>query len=343
MARTKNILPLEAALAPGQKPTLKTIAQMSGLAVPTVSRALNDAPDIGQDTKRIVRKIADDIGYVPNRAGVRLRTGRTNVISLIISTEHDNHTARLISSVAGGLRGTRYHLNVTPFVPGEDALKPVKYIVETRSADAIILNQIEPADPRIAYLMERGIPFATHGRTQWQQMHPYYDFDNEAYGGLAIDMLAKRGRRSLTAIVPPVSQSYSQHVIRGLSSAASAAGLHFEIMQGVTSDSSMQEIVDATQRALDGKSHDAVVVASTSAALAATAAVEQMGLTIGQEIDIVSKDANNFLKIFRREMLTVPEAVGAAGAFLSKAILQAIREPELPPMQFLEVPETATG
>ena len=68
-----------------RKPTLKTISELSGLAVATVSRALNDAPDIGADTKKLVRRIAADIGYVPNRAGVRLRTGRTNVITLVLS------------------------------------------------------------------------------------------------------------------------------------------------------------------------------------------------------------------------------------------------------------------
>ena len=52
-------------------PTLKTIAALSGLAVPTVSRALSDAPDIGTKTKERIRQIARDIGYVPNRAGVR--------------------------------------------------------------------------------------------------------------------------------------------------------------------------------------------------------------------------------------------------------------------------------
>ena len=84
---TSAAAPVSLALA--EKPTLKTISRISGLAVPTVSRALNDAPDIGADTKKLVRKIADEIGYVPNRAGVRLRTGRTNVISLVMSTEHD--------------------------------------------------------------------------------------------------------------------------------------------------------------------------------------------------------------------------------------------------------------
>ena len=114
------------------RPTLKTIAKLSGLAVPTVSRALNDAPDIGDATKAKVREIARRIGYSPNRAGLRLRTGKTNVIALILSTEHDmmNHTVRLITAIAGGTRGTPYHMIVTPYFPDQDPMDPVRYIVE---------------------------------------------------------------------------------------------------------------------------------------------------------------------------------------------------------------------
>ena len=126
------------------KPTLKTISELSGLATATVSRALSNAPDISSATKEKVRKIANEIGYVPNRAGVRLRTGRTNVISLILSTDTEimNMTARLISAIALGLRDTPYHLNMTHYFPGDDPMKPIKYIVETGSADALIFNQV---------------------------------------------------------------------------------------------------------------------------------------------------------------------------------------------------------
>src|SRR5262245_7635229 len=57
------------------RPTLKTIAFMTGLGVTTVSRALKDAPEIGEETRRRVQLVARQIGYRPNRAGVRLRTG----------------------------------------------------------------------------------------------------------------------------------------------------------------------------------------------------------------------------------------------------------------------------
>ena len=137
-----------------QRPTLKTIAAETGLAIATVSRALKDASDIGEETKRRVRETAERLGYRPNRAGVRLRTGKTNVIALVLSTEVDvmNHTSQLIYSIAEALRGTAYHLVIMPYFPDQDPLTPVRYIVETESADGVILNQTTPDDPRIRYI-----------------------------------------------------------------------------------------------------------------------------------------------------------------------------------------------
>ena len=83
-----------ALLTADERPTLKTIAAATGLAIATVSRALKDAPDIGEETKRRVRETAERLGYRPNRAGVRLRTGKTNVIALVLSAEADVITTR---------------------------------------------------------------------------------------------------------------------------------------------------------------------------------------------------------------------------------------------------------
>ncbi|KJZ18942.1 LacI family transcriptional regulator [Loktanella sp. S4079] len=342
MPRNKTLPETSADVRPeGGKPTLKTIARISGLAVPTVSRALNDAPDIGTETKKLIRKIANEIGYVPNRAGVRLRTGRTNVISLVMSTEHDtmSHTARLISSVAGGLRDTPFHLVVTPFFPDQDPLEPVRYIVETGSADAVIINQIRPQDPRIAYLMERGFPFATHGRSEWAERHAYYDFDNSAFGQLAVRKLASRGRKKLLLIAPPTAQSYAQHVIFGTRQAASECNVEIMLADPVTSDSYISEIVTYVSDTLAKYNDiDGIITASTSSAMAAVAGLEQRGAKVGKDIDVYTKEAMPFLNLFRADILTTAEQVGAAGEFLAKAAIQAIRSPTAKPMQHLEVP-----
>jgi LacI family transcriptional regulator len=92
-----------------------------------------------------------------------------NVISLVMSTEHDviNHTAKLISSVVGGLRNMPFHLIITPYFADDDPMKPIRYIVESGSADVVIFNQAQGQYPRVKYLLDRKFPFATHGRSDW--------------------------------------------------------------------------------------------------------------------------------------------------------------------------------
>lgn len=323
------------------KPTLKTISHLTGLAVPTVSRALNDAPDIGAKTKTLVRRVAAEIGYVPNRAGVRLRTGRTNVISLVLSTEYDmmNHTAKLITALAGGLNDTPFHLIMTPYFPHDDAMKPIRYIVETGSADAIVFNQVRPADPRVAYLMERGFPFATHGRSQWSQSHAWFDYDNETFASLAVQELHRRGRKRLILIAPPRDQNYSIEMIRGAETAARARGLSLDVPRDMTSDRTVAEIRTkvAAMVAAD-PTIDGIILGSTNATMAAVAGMEAEGFDVGIDIDVVAKEAIPFLAYFRNRIIVLTEDISQAGAFLAKAAIQAIREPDLPPMQQLQVP-----
>ena len=327
-------------MATGQHkmPTLRTIAQLSGLAVPTVSRALNDAPDIGQKTKERVRQIARDIGYVPNRAGVRLRTGKTNVVSLVLGTDNDvaDHMGQLVSSVAGTLRSTRYHVVVTPYFPDEDPMIPVRFIVETGAADALILNRIEVDDPRVEYLMEKNIPFVTYGRSKWRDSHPYFDFDNEVFGRLGAETLVGAGRKFLTLLAPPQELNYSQDMIRGATKMLEAHGIKLNILPDITADDPGPDIQDKVAEYLTScPDCDGMICPSTIAAMAATVGAERIGRRLGQDFDIFAREATPLMGYFRAPIGSVLEDMMMAGSFLANAAVQAIEKPELPPMQKL--------
>lgn len=328
-------------LHPGERPTLKTISRLTGLAVATVSRALHDAPDLSRDTKKRVCQVAHEIGYRPNRAGVRLRTGKTNVISLVLATNHEmmNHTAKLISSVVGALRDTSYHMIVTPFFPDEDPMVPVRYIVETGSADAIILNQIKPQDPRVAYLMKHGFPFATHGRSVWAPQHAYFDFDNFRFAELAIEVLAERGAKNILLIAPPQDQNYAIEMIAGATSAAKKFAISFATLAKCSSDLTGSEIEAACAAHLNNHPQtDAIICPSVVAAMAAVHQGELAGHTIGRDMDIFAKEAIPFLTRFRRGILAVHEDVATTGEFLAKAVIQQINNPQAEPRQHTDRP-----
>jgi LacI family transcriptional regulator len=332
---TVNILP------EAERPTLKTIASLTGLSVASVSRALKDADDIGEETKVRVREVAAQVGYRPNRAGVRLRTGRTNVIALVMSAESDvmNHTSRLIYSVASALRGTAFHMIVVPFFPDEDPMVPIRYIWETRSADGVIINQIKPNDPRVAFMQEHGLPFATHGRSNMGTEHPYFDFDNDAFCRLAVRAMVERGCRSLALITPPREQSYGQHMIAGFLAETQALGVTGRLVEGVTSDDTSEKLACRMTALFSSESPpDGVIAGSTTAAMTTVAAAEGCGLVLGKDFQIGAKEAIPILDRFRRGMIVVREDVSHAGDFLARAVMAAIEHPDAPLMQGLEQP-----
>ncbi|MFK7857814.1 MAG: LacI family transcriptional regulator [Granulosicoccus sp.] len=331
----------QASLATGERPTLKTISRLSGLAVPTVSRALSNAPDIGQRTKDRVKAIAQQIGYRPNRAGLRLRTGKTQVISLVLATDFDvmNQTAILIGSIAQGLRGTEYHLNVNPSF-ADDPMSPVRYIVESGSADGIIINATLPDDPRINYLRDVGFPFATHGRTSIAEQHAYFDFDHFRLGQLSVGEFINRSRRHTLLISPPQQQNYAQELISGARETAEKHGMTLTTLDNTNCESPLEEIETAIHAHFKCfPETDALLCASTTAALGAIATVDDLGLIIGEDVDVCTREIIPLLGRFRRGILTVDEDVALAGMFLAKAVVQAIEHPLESPLQALEVPE----
>lgn len=324
------------------RPTLKTIAYMTGLGVTTVSRALHDAPDIGQATKDRVRLVANQIGYRPNRAGVRLRTGKTNVISLILSVETEvlGLTSHLVYGISEQLAGSPYHLIVTPYNLRNDPLDPVRYIVETASADGVIFSRTEPQDARVRYLHEHGFPFATHGRTEMGIAHPFYDFDNERYAGIAVERIAARGRRRLAFLPPPSNLTYAHHMATGFERAVDRLDLADVPMRDINTDSGAPAIEAEVARMMSSERRrpDAFVCGSATSALAVINAVETAGFTVGRDLDIAVKDSFRLMEKFRRDIIVVHEDFRAAGKALAEAVVRTIEGVPPEALQTVEEP-----
>lgn len=129
------------------KPTLKTIAELTGLAITTVSRALANAPQISESTRRRVHEVAAEIGYLPDRAAQRLKTGRTNVISVLLDPHEEilGFGTSIMHGLARALQTTPYHLIVTPnFLDGSN-VDAVNYIIRNGMADGLIFRALSPS------------------------------------------------------------------------------------------------------------------------------------------------------------------------------------------------------
>jgi LacI family transcriptional regulator len=325
-----------------ERPTLKTIAFMTGLGVTTVSRALKDAPEIGEETRRRVQLVAREVGYRPNRAGVRLRTGKTNVISLVLNT--DEYIGGFVSDVIYGisevLAKTPYHLIVTPYSGTNDPMEPVRYVLETGSADGIIISRTEPDDPRVRFMAERRFPFATHGRTTSGIEHPFHDYDNAAFARQAVQKLAGLGRKRLALLAPRRNLSYHHHTRDGFLEGLSETGSVEVPFSHVSLDSPVSAIREEARKLMERPNRpDGLVSSAGAATLALVAGIEDAGLVVGRDIDLVSKESTAILKLFRSAIHVVPEDFRHAGRELAHALLGAINGAPVATLQSLATPK----
>ena len=321
-----------------ERPTLKTIAFMTGLGVTTVSRALKDAPEIGPETKKRVQLIAKQIGYRPNRAGVRLRTGKTNVIALVLNTQDDimGFTSQVIHGVASALAGTQYHLILTPYFSAKAPIEPIRYIVETGSADGIIFSRTEPDDQRVHYLKEHDFPFATHGRTDTGIEHAYHDFDNHAFARDTTKRLIASGRKKLALLTPPPHLNYYRHMVSGFYDGLHNSGATGAPIEAVDLDTSLEDMREYfTQLMLSDDRPDGIICSGSAATLAVVSGIENAGMEIGREVDVAAKQSTLLLHWFRPKLIVTEENFKLAGQQLGKAILGAIEGQDVSTLQSL--------
>jgi LacI family transcriptional regulator len=315
--------------------------------VTTVSRALKDGPELSLETRRSVQQTARELGYRINRAGLRLRTGKTNIISLVLDTQEQigSFVSELIFGITEGLTQTPYHLILTPYSRLADAMEPIRYLVETGSVDGIIISRIEPDDQRVRYMIEHEMPFVTHGRTSTGIQHPFQDFDNEAFARIAVKRLAELGRKRIALLAPPSDLAFYNHMRQGFSGGLVECGLQEVPFDIVSNDDSMEEIGRAIRDLLRQPiSPDGIVSGAGGASgtggstFALIAGLEEAGMILGRDVDIVAKQLFKRLPLFRKHLHVVHEDVRETGRELAKTLMGAIDGQPVSQLQNLFVP-----
>ncbi|TLU72067.1 LacI family DNA-binding transcriptional regulator [Lichenicoccus roseus] len=187
---------------------IKALARHLDLSIGTVSRALNDRKDVRDATRLRVREAAAAMGYAPNHSGRALRRGRTNAIAFVLrpsvdSASHgDPFFMALFDGIQHALAGAGLDLIVLLPRRDEDQLAFLVRAVSRGLADGWLLSATTRHDERIPFLLERGVPFATLGRSLSGGAQSWIDLDFETMVTEAVRRLAARGHRRIAAIEP---------------------------------------------------------------------------------------------------------------------------------------------
>lgn len=324
-----------------RRPTLRTVAAESGFAVTTVSRALAGDEKIAASTRNEVARIAKLLGYVPDRAAQRLRTGRTHVIALVLSPHEEiiGFRGSMIAGLQEALAGSPFHIMMAPYDGNADPLVPIRHIVQNRLADGIVFSGTQPADPRVRFLCDEGFPFVSHGRTDSTLQHAWCDYDNDAFARLAVQQLARRGRRRLLLIPPLQNRTYGRHMREGFLAEAARLGIAGQVREDLMLSTRPAVLQANAARLATTDGIDGFICPGEVAAMAVLAGLQDAAIGIGTEVDVIAKQTSDTFGLYRPRVDTIFEDIRTAGKALGDLILRCIAGERVADLHVLLPPE----
>lgn len=290
-------------------PTIKDIAKQLGLSVSTVSRALNNHPDIRLETKREVLEAIEKINYTPNAVARSLIHRKSLTIGLMIPDITDPFFSAMAHGVEEVLSDSGYQV-----VYGNMSRSPDKEIRFLRSAaerkmDGIIVTPDHLNDEMADMLRRLDIPVVFLRRRPIPGLDmPFVDVDHYKGAASAVEYLLSLGHRNIGFIgMPPYSFTGSERY-RGYLDTLARSGIAPE-ERGIVLDerTSRHGYQGMEKLAAAFPEMTAVFAANDSLGIGALEWMAERGVRAPEQISVVGFDNLEMSDLYWIKLTTVAQ------------------------------------
>lgn len=288
--------------------TIKDIAKVAGVSYATVSRALNDHPEINEETKKKIKEIAKQMGYTPNAVARGLVKKNTNMIALLIP----DITNPFYPEVARGVEDFARENGYCVFLCNTnwDEKNEQKYlnILKERRVDGIIIAPVSM--DTYDYISENNedIPVVYIGNRMEDSKASYVVIDDFKAGYIATEYFVKLGHTNIAFIGGHDRTTSHIDRINGYKHALMENGLETDI-NSIKGFSFKKESGYGTflEMVKNRRVPTAIVAENDIIALGIMEAAEKHGYEIPKDISIIGIDDIEFGSLSKINLTTVAQ------------------------------------
>lgn len=277
------------------KVTIKDIAKAANVAKSTVSKVLNDSPNISIATKVRIREIMKQMNYIPSSLATGLARQKCHNISLIIDLSRRNDFLNFFFyNIIGGIESVvgpnNYELTISN-VGREESREYLTRYVLSQKADGIIIDNSILTNDSAEDLRNLGFPYVLIGEWSGPKMVPCVDINNRLGATMLTQHLLEQGYRKLAFIGgrnnEPLFESRSAGVIDALL-LEDVEGNPLRVYPDGNTEKAGYHIVSTILE--HGEIPDALVCMNNFVAFGALKRLKEKGISVPQEIGIVTFD-----------------------------------------------------
>lgn len=310
--------------------TIKDISKLSGYSVTTVSKALNDYPDIATKTKQHIKKICHDVGYIPNATAQSLVSKKSYTIGIIfeemtgVGLQHPLFS-KILESFKNEVEEAGYDILFLSKSKGNGNGGSYYQHSIRKQVEAILVLCAEFNGEEMVELYNSEIPVVI------------IDFNNDKICNVtsnnrsgirqAIDYLYAKGHRKIANIHGSLNTYIGEQRERFFIDAAKEWGL--DVRPGYLANGELFTKEDGYKAmqsllALDDQP-TAIVCASDMLAIGAIRAIEDAGKKVPDDYSIIGFDGIDVGQMVSPRLTTIRQDTEAMGKAAAKTILKMIK------------------
>jgi DNA-binding LacI/PurR family transcriptional regulator len=313
------------------KITITDIAKASGVSVSTVSRILNDKPDVAEETRERVLAVIKENHFAPQAPWQQLASGKSHIITM----HYPQNPTRVhvpndfLIGAAAACEKENYSLNFVVSPLDETSLLT---LYRSGQTDGMILMEILIQDWRVELLRRNQFPFVMLGRCENNSRLSYVDLDVETGVGKAMEHLIRLGHRKIGLIaIEPYSfpehestnaYSYAAWTVRTYKNLCTQHGLPviFEKIRVVK-----ENVENGVLRLLDENPQlTAIVTTQESAVHGIIKAVQSRNLRVPEDISFVAMAGPNMAELTTPPLTTLNAQAEETGFQAARILIEQL-------------------
>jgi LacI family transcriptional regulator len=310
--------------------TIKEVARAAGVSTQTVSRVLNDRPDVAVETFERVQRVIAETGYQPNMLARSLIQGRTHSLGVVAYGLEYTGPSRILTGIERRAAEMGYSMSLSLIhQPETDHVDDVLTGLAGRQVDGILWAIPEIAGNR-QWLRVRApdlpVPLVVVGGTTGNGVSLSIGIDNRAIGRLATGHILEGGARRVAIVTGPLDWSEARERLEGWRETLRGAGLSPSdelVVEGDWSPTSGEVGLRALLRRTPDI--DAVVASNDQMALGVLHAAHSVGMRIPEDLSVVGVDGIEEGSHFWPPLTTVRQPLADAGALAVEVLVRAIK------------------
>lgn len=329
------------------KVTLKDVAKEAGVSYQTVSKVLQGQIKVTPETQARIETAVSQLGYRPNVAARNLRTQSSNLIGYAwrLAKGAATHPIldQFLASAAQVVEAHGYHL--LTFLIGDDEplnVTPYRELFARRQVEGFILADTNHNDPRIAYLIEQNIPFASFGRANDAWDYCWVDVDGQYGSRITVEHLLAKGHRRIGLLTWPEGSRAGEEREQGYRRGLQEAGIAGDEAWLIRGDNSVQSGFQGVNQLLElpeAQRPTAVMCVSDQIAIGALNGAQALGLEVGQDIAVTGFDDMPTAEFLHPALTTVRQPIPEVGQQVVNLLLKQLNDEPIDQTGILLKPE----